>query len=248
MTILKQRELEGTVGSAVTTAAGFDVVTGTVTYAANGYSGTCAQIPAGTNFVQDNSAPGFIGFYIRFQALPSAEVCINRVTSSTGTSVCAATVNPTGTISLWSGLSSKVSTSTASIPANTWCRIESSITSTLQTVRLFTNPATNDVSEEVSGAANGNVPGKYLYGIGWAAHSSDPYQLDTIVSADDWPNMGVAAPTGPQRYINLAGVQTPVLRYINLGGVKTAVSESTNQEVPAQITLPATLPLTFGVS
>lgn len=256
MTIVRTHPLDGTAGTAVSTTDGFDVVTGAApTFKAGGYGGStaCMNVAAGaTGYAQDDIAPGYLGMYVRFPTLPSTETVLFRGQTTTGGSATAATVNPDGTISVYSSLSSRQATTTAKTLAGQWYRIEwGTPTASSQELRLFLDPSSQITSESITGAA-ANVPGVYTYGISWtgrAGTAGQSYDLDQITVADAWPDMGVTPPataSGVQMLIN--GVLTPASLRMLVGGalVDAAAALFAPPPPPVGNTFPMTFPATLA--
>lgn len=247
MTVIRSHDFSnGVAGAAIAVGdgSGFDVVGGTVNYIAGGYSGQGAEMATGTNYVQDNIAPGFYGAWWKAPTLPSGGAALDRIVNSTGGTVAACTLGPDGTLRLWESLSTQDTVSTVAVTAGQWFRTERQLGATSHTLRIFLDPTSNTPDEEITGTSTG-TPAKYMFGLAWAANSTGPLDVDGITLTDAWPNLGTPAPVTHQLLIN--GVWTPVTEKALIGGVWTPVTETIVTGAAAQAsTFPMTFPATLA--
>jgi len=229
MTILREHHHDGTVGNTATAAGeGYDVLSGTApTYASGGVDAAdvCLRYTADVlGYLRDTLTADYSRLYLRCPSLPPGDTSFARVTDSGGTnSVGALVVTATGTIAVYSGLSTKVDETAAStIAANTWYRIEWHAVSGTQEVRIYDLAGTLLVT--LTGAAAAFTPGATFIGLSWNGKRIGSVDIDEVALGDDWvgpiagdhPLSGTAAAT--------SGITGAITARLALAGVAAAVT------------------------
>lgn len=238
MTVIRVHHCDGTAGTASSAAGeGFTSLTGTApNYTASGYSGTCLEWPAHASgtvaYYQDTLSNPFVGFYLRVPSTLTAAAAVASGQAS-GSSQGSLIVNIDLTLSIYSGLGTKIATSATKLTVGSWARIEWNIAATTQELRIFTDPAGTTPTETLTGASGGTAMNQWRFGSYWGAQTGGPVDLDEITVCDAWPDMGVATPPGNGRKIYLGGVWHDVTSTVITG------------VAPAGNALPATLPYTL---
>lgn len=195
MTILRDHPISGTVGNTVTD--GFDVISGTPTYATGGADGgQCAAITnAVTEYMQDDLTAEYTAYKVRAPSLPSGDNTI-AVALVTSTASAALGILSDGTVRMYSSLSTTQDTSVITLTAATWYRIEWQVGTATQEARIYTDNGSTPLETLTGATAQATLPNRYRFGHGQAGKQAGPVDFDRIVLADDWPNLGAVTGTG----------------------------------------------------
>lgn len=200
MTILKTHHCDGTAGTNPSTASEGAAIVNTPTsliYANGGFLNGYIDIASGASgYIQDSEATGqYMGGYFNVGAsLPSGDQTICTCTVS-GTASGSWRINSSGKVTLYSGLVTLQATSVLTLSVNTWYRFEwhTDGPTTTSELRLF-SPATEVTPTDIlTGILSSSTQtNQQRFGHPQAGNIAGEIQLDELVTADAWPNLGVA--------------------------------------------------------
>jgi hypothetical protein len=216
-------------------------------------TGTSALAYAGWTLA--SVASDFSRAYCRFATLPSAQQLFMRYLSSGSQSV-RVNVTTAGLIEIRNAANTVVGTTTSAISANSWFRVELSVTFSATvgavTLRLYLTPDSTTISDSLtlSSLALTATASELRFGIGAAmANTSSEFFDDIATEGATWhgPAVRTIAPTGigvtaalgsPAVSQSLSVTPTGVAVPVSLGS--TAVSQ-TFAVTPTGIAVPAAL-------
>jgi len=235
--ILRDHPITGTPGNTV--ADGFDVVSGTPVYATGGIGGgQCFAVDNDVlEYVEDNTTTAeYVAFYLRFAALPDADNTIATALVTT-THSAAMRVHSGGTVSIYSALGTLQDTSTTVLSAATWYRIEWRVGTATQEARLYTETGSTALETLTGVTAVATVPNKYRFGHPQSVNFNGAHEMDRVILADDWPNLGAVTGTGAAA--SAAGIAAG-LGGVSLTGSGQAVAPSAGTAGAGTLTIAAT--------
>ncbi len=239
MTIVFREDCEGLALGAVPVTAQWDEVTGTpsvVTTRAR--SGAKSVEFNGSNGLQTLSqlfGGGATKRYMRrswwVNGRPTAGnfLTLQRLRDAAAATLAEVRQNTTGNLILRDGVTT-VATSTSVVPLSTWWAATWAIDGTTQTLRYYTNPASDTAAETITGAYSGGTFSRVVDGCGNALNNLYLIGGDDWLDDDTtWPTVVAPPPsadTGLKKFALRGGVYVPLTTYSLGSSPVTALAPS----------------------